>query len=104
MARPLKHGESKTERKLRVTDTGWEGARMIASEHDCPGIGELVERIARRELEVVSPDLKPEPHPEPDISAKVEEVINTVLMTIPPRDRVAASKLFRKLTNQLKRG
>lgn len=46
MARPLKYEERKLPRKLRMTETGWEGLRSIAASHGI-SIAELLEQIGR---------------------------------------------------------
>lgn len=97
MARPLKYGVVKEERKLRMTDEGWEGVRKIAGGHNCPGIADLLERIGRGDLLVVSPH----PEKEASCSEQVEAAIAAVLPTIPIKDRVLASKAFKKLMAQL---
>jgi hypothetical protein len=99
VARPLKHGEIKTERKLRVTDTGWEGARQIAGQRNCPGIAELLERIGRGDLQVVSPD----PEPEPSYDERLKSAIADLVPRIPIKDRVAAVRVLNKLLARLQR-
>jgi hypothetical protein len=85
MARPLKYESEKKERKLRVTDDGWDGTRTIAGRANCPGIADVLEKLGRGDL-VLS-------HPKPDR----EEAIAQVLRTVPPRERSAVSRYLRKL-------
>jgi hypothetical protein len=88
MARPLKYDTEKKERKLRVTDIGWDGVKNVARQENCPGIADVLEKLGRGEL-VLS-------HPKPD-RPDPEEAIAQVLRTVPPRERSTVSRYLRKL-------
>ncbi len=87
MVRPLKYEAEKKERKLRVTDEGWEGAKTIARSVNCPGIADVLEQLARGELILA--------HPKPQVD--IEGAIAQVLQTVPPKERSAVSRHLRKL-------
>lgn len=50
MARPTKYQSAKKERKIRVTDAGWEGAKSIALSLGREGVADLLEDLARGSL------------------------------------------------------
>jgi hypothetical protein len=90
MARPLKYDSEKKERKLRVTESGWEGTRSIALSLNRSGIADLLEDLARGTL--IIGEVKP---------SNVEQVIADILRTIPPNDRRSAKKWLTRLAKKL---
>lgn len=97
--RPSKYNATKIERKIRITDEGWEGLRSLSVEVGLPARADLIEQLGRRQLEVVSP------HPKTELACneRVEAAIATVLPTVPLRDRAIVAKAFKKLVAHLKK-
>jgi len=48
------YGENKKQRYLSVTEEGWEGIRAVAAAAGCASISDLIEKLGRRELKLVS--------------------------------------------------
>jgi hypothetical protein len=91
MGRPLAYGVEKKERKVRVTDDGWQGARLAAQRSGYLGVSEILEEFGRGSLTLTTPPKPPDR----------EGAIAQVLRTIPPRDRASVSRHLRKLVNLL---
>lgn len=97
MVRPSKYGATKTERKIRITDEGWEGFQSLSVELGLPARADLIEQLGRRQLEIISA------HPKKEISCieQIEQAIAVVLPTIPIKDRMVAARAFKKLVAHL---
>jgi hypothetical protein len=48
------YGENKKQRYLSVTEEGWEGIRGVAVAANCASISDLIEKLGRGELKIVS--------------------------------------------------
>ena len=52
--RPLAVGEPKKPRQLTVSDTGWTGTLSLAEALGCNGVSDLLEKLGRKQLAVLS--------------------------------------------------
>jgi hypothetical protein len=52
--RPKAYGTDKKQRYLSITEEGWNGAKDIAQMLDCTGVSDLIEKLGRGELKVIS--------------------------------------------------
>ncbi len=52
--RPKAYGAAKKQRYLSITEEGWNGAKDVAKETDCTSVSDLIEKLGRRELKIVS--------------------------------------------------
>ena len=52
--RPKVYGAEKKQRYLSVTEEGWNGAKGVAEMVDCTGVSDLIEKLGRGELKVIS--------------------------------------------------
>lgn len=51
--RPLAVGEPKKERVVTVSQTGWNGVKLMALDLECRGVSELLEKLGRRKFVLV---------------------------------------------------
>lgn len=54
--RPPIYGETKKTHSVRITETGWDGLRALAQQQGCDSIAELLERLGRGSIPLVSQD------------------------------------------------
>lgn len=52
--RPKIYGTEKKQRYLSITEEGWMGAKDIAQTVECRSVSDLIEKLGRGELKVVS--------------------------------------------------
>lgn len=52
--RPKAYGTPKKQRYLSITDEGWKGAKDIAKTIDCTGVSDLIEKVGRGQLKIIS--------------------------------------------------
>ena len=44
--------EEKKRRSLTVTDTGWEGMKLVIAEYGCKSVSEFMEKVGRGQLDL----------------------------------------------------
>lgn len=49
------YGEHKKRRFLTVTEEGWQGSKAVADQAGCASISDLIEKLGRGELKLLTP-------------------------------------------------
>ena len=56
--RPKAYVADKKQRYLSITEEGWEGAKDVAKMLECRGVSDLIEKLGRVELKIISSKIK----------------------------------------------
>ncbi len=52
--RPTTYGAEKKQRYLTITEEGWNGVKDVAKIADCRSVSDLIEKLGRGELKIIS--------------------------------------------------